>query len=70
MADPVTGEHAAVFVYADDVSVRRAVEEAILRMPFYLQNTEMFIFHTPLPRNRNGKIDIKKLCEMAREGLI
>lgn len=70
MADPVTGEHAVVFVYADGVSVRRAVEEAILRMPFYLQNTEMFIFHTPLPRNRNGKIDIKKLCEMAREGLI
>lgn len=68
--DQVTGEHAVVFVYADDVFVRHAVEEEIRRMPFYLQNTEVFIFHTPLPRNRNGKTDIKKLCEMAREGLI
>lgn len=70
LPDPVTGEHAAVFIYADDASVRRAAEETIRRMPFYLQNTEVFIFHTPFPRNRNGKTDLKKLCEMAREGLI
>lgn len=70
LPDPVTGEHAAVFVYADDISVKREVEETIRRMPFYLQNTEVFLLHTPFPRNRNGKADIKKLCEMAREGLI
>ena len=70
MPDPVTGEHVAVFLYADDDSVRCAVEETIRRMPFYLQNTEVFRLHIPFPRNRNGKTDIKKLCVMAREGLI
>lgn len=70
LPDPVTGEHATVFIYADDASVGRTVEETICRMPFYLQNTEVFILHTPFPRNRNGKTDLKKLCVMAREGLI
>ena len=70
LPDRVTGEHAAIFVYADDASVGRTVEETIRRMPFYLQNTEVFILHKPFPRNRNGKTDLKKLCVMAREGLI
>lgn len=68
--DPVTGEHAVVFIYADDVSVRHAVEETIRQMPFYLQNTEVFLLHIPFPRNRNGKTDIKKLCVLAREELL
>lgn len=67
LPDPVTGEHAAVFIYADDASVRYAVEETIRQMPFYLQNTEVYLLHTPFPRNRNGKTDIKKLCVIARE---
>lgn len=70
LPDQVTGEHAAVFIYADDAAVKRAVEETIRQMPFYLQNTEVFLLHTPFPRNRNGKTDIKKLCVMAREELI
>src|SRR5699024_8755944 len=70
MPDWVTGEHVAIFVYADDDSVRMAVEETLRRMPFYLQNTEVFLLHIPFPRNRNGKTDLKKLCVMAREGLI
>ena len=70
LPDRVTGEHAAIFVYADDDSVRMKVKETVRRMPFYLQNTEVFLLHTPFPRNRNGKTDLKKLCEMAREGLI
>lgn len=70
LPDRVTGERAVIFVYADDDSVRMEVKETIRRMPFYLQNTEVFLLHTPFPRNRNGKTDLKKLCEMAREGLI
>ena len=70
LPDPVTGEHAAVFIYADDVSVKCAVEERICQMPFYLQNTEVFMLHIAFPRNRNGKTDIKKLYMMARGELI
>lgn len=68
--DSVTGEHAVVFIYADDASIRHAVEETIRQMPFYLQNTEVFLLHIPFPKNRNGKTDIKKLCVLAREELI
>ena len=68
--DAVTGEHAVVFIYADDASIRHAVEETIRQMPFYLQNTEVFLLHIPFPKNRNGKTDIKKLCVLAREELI
>ena len=70
LPDPVTGEHAVVFVYAEDASVRHAVEETVRQMPFYLQNSEVFLLHTPFPRNRNGKTDIKKLCVLAKEALI
>ena len=68
--DQLTGERAVVFFYADDVSVKLAVEETIRQMPWYLQNTEEIRLCTPFPKNRNGKTDLKKLGTMAKEGLI
>lgn len=68
MPDPVTGEHAVIFVYAVNDRVKDMVRETIYRMPSWLHNSEIYILYTPFPRNRNGKTDIKKLCKMAKEG--
>lgn len=42
MPDWVTGEHVAIFVYADDDSVRMAVEETLRRMPFIFRIQKCF----------------------------
>ena len=70
LADEITGERAAIFIYAKDDSVREFVASAISKMPVCLHNSAVYVFHAPLPRNRNGKTDIKKLCTMAKEGII
>lgn len=64
--DSVTGERAVIFVYGENNTVGPVVEDAIRRMPLYLRNTELFISGEPFPRNRNGKVDIKKLLAMAK----
>ncbi len=65
--DRVTGERAVIFVYAVDEAVREEVLQNVRVMPSYLWNTRVFLFLSPLPRNGNGKIDVKRLRLLAEE---
>lgn len=60
-------EHAVIYIYALDSSVIKKVIERIRQLPAYLHDSEVIMCSKPFPRNQNGKTDVKKLCDLAKE---
>jgi len=65
--DEITGEKLAIYVYACQESNKRRITEELEKLPDYMQNYSLYLCDHPLPQNKNGKIDIRKLQKWAKE---
>ncbi len=65
--DPLLGERAAVFLYVDSKARANAALKRLGQMPAYCQDLKVIFTKSPLPRNRNGKLDRRTLRRLAEE---
>lgn len=62
--DADAGERLVIFVYAERKDAKKFVRDKMRKLPTYFQDYELYILQEPLPKNLNGKTDIKKLWKM------
>lgn len=69
MSDVLTGERAVVFVVTASEVTKEIVMNAIkhLPLPDFLLDSKLYFMESPLPKNRNGKIDRMALQKIAEE---
>ncbi len=65
--DPLIGERAAVFLYVDSKAQADAAMKRLRQLPNFFQDMQVFLTTSPLPRNRNGKLDRQALRRIAEE---
>lgn len=59
--DSFTGEHLVIHVYSKQVCIEDSVRRKMKKLPEYLWNFRLLIHSHPFPKNKNGKIDRKRL---------
>jgi acyl-CoA synthetase (AMP-forming)/AMP-acid ligase II len=67
LPDEVFGESICAFIYTQAHDIKSKIIDLTKELPSYKQIRKFFIFNQPFPTNKNGKVDLLKLKQMAGE---
>lgn len=67
LPDAFSGERAAAVLHINSSASQQRALECRSTLPSYLRNMELLFTESPLPRNRNGKLDREALRSLVEE---